>query len=180
MAERILEIRFSGTWNQPKNGFMSGRTRRFFIILPNFLPYFDDFSKFSSIFCYVPLWKIINYGKILAKNEENPCSTCLQPISPKCEFRVPIPPLLVSLILKHLFSAIITNFFKTHFFLSSITHLNFFFGSWYMYHQETYWHLGEFCKVEKGHKVILEKASTKFFVFFFIWIFNNYLVTHMK
>jgi len=122
VAERIPEIRFSGTWNQPKSGLMSSRTRLFFIIFAKFSAIFDDFSKFRSIFCYAPLWKIIKYGKILAKNEEKPCSTCLQPISPwhdgypKCKFRVPIPPLLVSLILKHLFSAIITNFFKTHFF----------------------------------------------------------------
>ena len=45
---------------------------------------FDVFSKFRSTFAwYAPNWKIIKYAKILAKNEENLCST-----SPKSIFRL--------------------------------------------------------------------------------------------
>jgi hypothetical protein len=40
----------------------------------NFLPYLMIFQSAAK------LWKTIKYAKILAKNEEKPLSTCLQPI----------------------------------------------------------------------------------------------------
>ena len=46
------------------------------------------------------------YGKNLTKNEENPCSTCLQLISPqyygypKPRFQVPVPPLICTMFYK--------------------------------------------------------------------------------
>ena len=61
-AERVSEFRFSGTRNQPKNG-LKARPNVWFCKVPQHLQ------------C-APLWKI----KHLAKNEEKPCSTCLQSI----------------------------------------------------------------------------------------------------
>ena len=42
---------------------------------------FDDFSKFCSIFDLLYFPKNFKYCKKLVKNQENPFSTCLQPIS---------------------------------------------------------------------------------------------------
>ena len=75
--------------------------------LPIFVSKFDYFSKFhTTLFRWAPLWKIIKYGKYLAKNDENLCSTCLKPISlwlfqnPSFEirglvFRYPVPLLFL-------------------------------------------------------------------------------------
>ena len=60
---------FVYTQNQPKNGFKTSWTRLFFI----FCQIFDDFLKFQSIFA------VLHFEKS-SKNEENPCSTCIQPI----------------------------------------------------------------------------------------------------
>ena len=44
---------------------------------------------------HAPLRKIIKYGLNLAKNEEKPFSTCLQPISSLyCIYRIPVPPIV--------------------------------------------------------------------------------------
>ena len=67
LAKRVPKIRFSGTRNQPKNGFKAIWTRLFFIFC-------HIFKVIQHLLC-APLWKIIKYGKNLAKNEEKPCST---------------------------------------------------------------------------------------------------------
>ena len=61
-----------------------------------FLPYLMIFQSGVQTEGAGKLWKIIKFAKHLYKNEEKPCSTCLQPIfrfHPKIGFRVPIPPL---------------------------------------------------------------------------------------
>ena len=75
----LLNSEFSGnTRSQPKNGLEGiEQTKLFFISLPNFVPYLMIF--FSKCIA-AKLWKIVKYGKNLAKNEEKPCSTCLEPI----------------------------------------------------------------------------------------------------
>ena len=77
VAERVLEIRFSGTHNRPKNGIKASSTRLFFIFY-QFFAIFDDFSKWSS----VPN-VLSNFEKSwnMAKNEEKPYSTCGNQIS---------------------------------------------------------------------------------------------------
>ena len=49
-TDRISEIGFLGTQNQPKNGFMPSGARIFFIFAKKFCGLFDDFSKFCSTF----------------------------------------------------------------------------------------------------------------------------------
>ena len=99
VAERVTKIRFSGTWDYSrKMGLRASWTRPFLIFLAKCLPYLKIFQVFAApsvaqmsyaiwiIFFHAissPLWKIIKYSKNLAKNEENPCLTCLQPISPQ-------------------------------------------------------------------------------------------------
>ena len=96
------------TRNQPKNGFKARWTRLFFIFYQIF-GIFDDFSKFQSIYQCNWFWKIIKSAKILAKNEEKPCSTCIIPISPwHCMypnpgFRVPV---LLLILLRERFLAL--------------------------------------------------------------------------
>ena len=72
VAEGILEIEFSGTWNQPKNVLNRQVEQGFY----SFFSIFDYFSKFrSSIFstCVLLFEKSSNMSKKLAKNEEKPC-----------------------------------------------------------------------------------------------------------
>ena len=62
---RVLEIRFLGSRNQPKNGFSISWIRLFFIFCYVILfAIFDYFSKFLSTFGMSPLWKIIKYANI--------------------------------------------------------------------------------------------------------------------
>ena len=79
VAERVHEIWVLGTWNQPKK-WVEGKSNKAFL---HFVPKFCHiwwFFKVPQHLQRAPLWKIIKYGKKLAKNEEKPCSTCLQPI----------------------------------------------------------------------------------------------------
>ena len=74
----------------------------------NFCPISVNIWSFFKVECTksaVKRWKIIKYGiKNLAKNEEKPCSTCLQPKFStdskyqKIRFQIPAPPSVSSLI----------------------------------------------------------------------------------
>ena len=79
------------TGNHPKNGFKASWTRLFFIFA-----ILDAFSKFHSTFGALHFEKSSN----MAKNEEKPCLTCLQPISP-WHWRYPKPGfrVLISLLI---------------------------------------------------------------------------------
>ena len=71
-------------------------TRLFFIFCQLSAIIIWWFFKVPQSLWRTPLWK---KSSNMAKNEEKPCSTCLQPISPnycrypKSGFRVPVPPL---------------------------------------------------------------------------------------
>ena len=69
MTNWVPEIGFLGNQNQPKNGLKASWTRFFFIFLPNFC-HIWWFFKVSQHLRYTPLWKIIKYGKILAKRRK--------------------------------------------------------------------------------------------------------------
>ena len=77
----VLKSRISGFGSGLSvlsNGLNESWTRLFFIFCQIFA-IFDDFLKWSTLKGAAKLWKIIENGKNLAKNEENPCSTCIQP-----------------------------------------------------------------------------------------------------
>ena len=64
----------------------------------NFAIHIWWFFKAVCAKCATELWKIIKYGKNLAKNEENSCSTCLQSISLNYFVYVPETPFFGHLI----------------------------------------------------------------------------------
>ena len=85
VMDRVPKIGFSGTRNQPKNGFKRQVKQGYSSFSSKFFGIFDDFSKFYSIFGTLYFESSNKYGKNSAKNEEKPCSTCPlngKPISP--------------------------------------------------------------------------------------------------
>ena len=57
-----------------------GIIRDFSSFFAKFLAYLIIFHSGACSIGTVKFWKIIKYAKILAKNEEKQCSTCLKPI----------------------------------------------------------------------------------------------------
>ena len=64
VTDRVAEIRFSSTRNQPKNG------NKDFILF--FLQFSLAYLMIFQNFVVTSLWKIIKYGKTFLKNEEKP------------------------------------------------------------------------------------------------------------
>ena len=58
--------------------WIKGKLNKAFFIF-SFFAIFDDLSKFRRTFCILHFQKLSNMAKKLARNEENPCSTCLKP-----------------------------------------------------------------------------------------------------
>ena len=77
MTDRVHEIGFLGTPNQPKNGFLKGKLNM------AFLHFFDKFLAYLMIL-HVSVRTLKNHliCHKFAKNEENHCSTCHKSISP--------------------------------------------------------------------------------------------------
>jgi len=95
VVEQEAEFKFLGTWNQPNNRFKVSWTRLFFIFCQLFLPYLIIFQSFTA----PSVRSTLKNQQTWQKRKENPCLTCVQPISPwYCEYPksgswVPIPPL---------------------------------------------------------------------------------------
>ena len=77
MTDWVPKIRFSGTQNQPKNGFKASRTQGFSSFFSQILVIFDDFSKWSAPKAMKNIVKSSNISKKLAKNEEKPCANIM-------------------------------------------------------------------------------------------------------
>jgi len=89
VAERIPEIRFSGTWNQPKSGLMSSRTRLFFIVLPNFLPYLMIFQSSAAFFVMPHFEKSSNMAKFWQKMKKSLVRLAFNPFLQNASFGYP-------------------------------------------------------------------------------------------
>ena len=87
VSDRLPKTWVSSTWNQSKRQVKQG--------ISYFSPNLMIFSKFCSNFSVLHFIKIIKYSKNLVKNEEKPCSICLQPISPR-NYRYPNPGFCIS------------------------------------------------------------------------------------
>ena len=80
VAERAPETWVSSIRSITMEKWVGGKFNKAFLhFLPNFA-IFDGVSKVERTKGAAELWKIIIYGKNLAKNKEKMCSTCLQPI----------------------------------------------------------------------------------------------------